>query len=87
MINPVITNLTTGSFLGLNLTLVSGDEVTIDTKNRTVMQGGTTNRMGSLTVGSTFWRLEPGDNTLTLTASAYDAGNASIYYRWTWEGI
>ena len=85
--NPVISNLTTGEFFKLSLTLVSGDTVTIDCSARTVVQGTSTNRMGSIATGSTFWSLQSGANSLTFAADSYDVGTASIQYRSSYIGV
>ncbi len=79
-INPVISNDTTGERLGLNLTLVSGDQVVIDMDNATIVQGST-NRMGNKATGSRFWSLSSGANTIRFSADAYDVGTAVITFR------
>jgi len=86
-INPVVSNDTTGQSLGLNLTLVSGDQVVIDMDNATILQGGSTNRMGGKSSGSRFWSLTPGVNTIRFSADAYDVGTAVIAFRSAHLGI
>ena len=92
-INPVITNSATGERFGLSLTLVAGDLVTIDCKNRTVVQGtvsglgGVTNRMGAKTANSTFFDILPGDNTILFSADTYDTGTATLSFRDAYAGI
>jgi len=85
-INPVVSNDTTGQSLGLNLTLVSGDQVVIDMDNATILQGST-NRMGSKTTSSRFWLLAPGNNTIRFSADAYDVGTAIVSFRSALLGI
>ncbi len=86
-INPVVSNDATGQSLGLNLTLVSGDQVVIDMDNATITQGGSTNRMGNKSAGSRFWILAPGANTIRFSADAYDVGAAVIAFRSALLGI
>ncbi len=81
MINPVIANDSTGEFVRLNLTLVAGDSLVISMKNRTIIQGGSTNRMGAFISGSKFWAILPGLNNLRVGADAYDVGYAIFNYR------
>lgn len=87
VINPIISNDSTGEKIGLNLTLVSGDSVVIDTGNTTILQGNATNRMGYKNTGSTFWSLNPGDNAIRFSADAYDVGTAVIAYRSAFLGL
>ena len=64
------------------LTLATGEYVTLDSDARSVLLNGTADRRTVLTVDSQWWDLEPGDNSFeltadtgtgTLTVSAYDA--------------
>lgn len=81
VISPVISNSTTGQKIALNLTLVTGDAIVIDTKNRTITQGGSTNKIGALMTGSSFWGLAPGDNVITYGANQYDTSTAFLVWR------
>lgn len=81
VISPVITNATTGQTIQLSLTLLTGDTLVIDTRERTITQGGSTNKIGSLATGSTFWGLAPGENLITYSANQYDTSTATIYFR------
>jgi len=81
VISPVISNSTTGQKIALNLTLVTGDTITVNTKDRTITQGGATNKIGSLMTGSSFWGLAPGDNIITYAANQYDTSTASLVWR------
>jgi hypothetical protein len=87
MENPRLTNLTTGAVMGLDISLVSGDIITVDMAKRTIIQGETTNRMSTKTTDSKFWMLEPGVNTLSLSATSYDEGYATITYRSAFIGL
>lgn len=86
--NPRIDNITTGRWLALTLSMVAGDIVTIDTYNKTIVQGGSTNRIDKLSGDSKWWWLEPGANTLRLTSTVSgEAGSASVTFRDAWWGI
>lgn len=86
--NPRITNLTTGKYISLNLTMNLGDSIVIDMDNRTIVQGGVTSRMAYFVEGSEFWELVVGNNTVQLTTSVSDElGSASVVYREAWMGI
>lgn len=86
-INPVLSNDSTGEVIRLNLTLSTGDILTIDMRRRLILQGGSTNRIGALLQGSKFWAILPGNNTIRLTADAYDAGYATVTWRCAFLGI
>lgn len=87
VISPVISNNTTGQKIALNLTLVTGDTIVINTKERTITQGGSTNKIGALMAGSSFWGLAPGDNVITYSANQYDTSTASLVWRSAIGGI
>lgn len=86
-INPTIYNETTGERIGLTLTLGASDSVVIDMARRTVLQGGSTNRMGAITTGSSFWALSPGDNLIRFAADSYDTGTANLSFRSAYLGL
>lgn len=73
VVNPKIYNVETRESLILNTTLQRGDLVTINTRQAekaiTLLRNGvTTNLIGSLAQGSTWFALAPGDNVFTITA-------------------
>jgi phage-related protein len=85
--NPRITNTTTGQYIELTASTVSGDEVIFDLYNRTVtLNGGSV--LASLEAGSTWWPLETGDNLIELTTdSGSDDGTAVIRYRLPYPAV
>lgn len=87
VISPTLTNATTGERIELNLTQGPGDLITIDMFERTITQGGETNRMGALAAGSTFWALEPGENVIYYSANAYDTSVVTLEWRSAFSGI
>lgn len=85
--NPSITNETTGESLSIVYTLLSStDYIEIDMYNRTVLLNGVTNIMQY--VSGDWWALQPGDNTIKLTASSNTVdAHADIEYRDAYLGI
>lgn len=73
VVNPKIYNVETSESMILNVTLQTGDLVTINTKQSekaiTLLRAGvTSNLIGSLQQGSTWFTLIPGDNIFTVAA-------------------
>lgn len=87
LINPSLSNLTTGKILNLNTSLASSSQsVTIDTFNRTVLLNGSVNYRQY--VSGDFWTLMAGANVVHLTAAAYNAlGTCLISYRDHYVGL
>jgi len=84
--NPSISNQTRGESLGLTYTLNSTtDYIEIDTYNRTILLNGITNIRQYFT--GDFIVLNPGDNTIRLSAASYAGGYAEIIYRDSYLGI
>lgn len=87
VINPVLTNATTGERMALTLTLGAADTIVIDMFERTIIQGGATNRMGALVTGSNFWALVPGENIIYYSADAYDISTSTLTWRSAFAGL
>lgn len=85
--NPVLHNDTVGAKLGLDLTLGLGDEVVVDMLARTIVQGGSTNRMAAKSTGSSFWALAPEANNLRFAADSFESGTVTISWRSAFAGI
>lgn len=85
--NPRITNETTGEYIEITATTTSTDTIIIDMYARTVtLNGGSI--LGSLLIGSSFWSLEPGSNSIALTTdSGSDEDEATIRYRIPLTGV
>lgn len=71
--NPTIYNVDTNEFFKFTLSMVKGDEVYINTKKKqkTIQfthNAVTTNIIGQLASGSTWFTLNPGDNLFMITA-------------------
>jgi len=84
MANPVLLNQTTGQQLGFNISLVTDDILTVNTRNGTVLLG-TADRLYTRTLTSSpilSFTLAPGDNDMHLTAGSWSAGSGvTITYR------
>jgi hypothetical protein len=66
--NPTITNSATGQVLKLNITLGDMDFLEIDTQSGNVTLNGQANRNNAVAVGSSFFKLPPGDTILDFTS-------------------
>ena len=71
--NPTIYNSETNEYIKLNITMSEGDVIFINTrtKQKTIQltsNGVTTNIIGNLVNGSTWFTLTPGDNLFIVTA-------------------
>ena len=87
-LNPVITNATTGESIGLTVDLAPGEWVEIRTAFGAAscrLHDGSS-AMGAVQPGSTFWQMQPGDNTLTYTDSGGDA-SVLIQYSPRYTGV
>lgn len=91
--NPSIYNLTTGEQFAVNISLTTGDEITINTnsgqKRITLKSGGvTTNIINSVARGSSWFTLVAGDNIFSYTA---DSGlinlDVTFYTTPLYEGV
>ena len=91
--DPTIYNNTTGQSFGLDLDLVSGDVVTIDTRRgslrATLNHSGTiTNVINAMTNGSEWVKLQPGSNEVRYNASSGGAALVcSVAFTPIYEGL
>ena len=76
--NPVIYKAD-GSYIGVNTTMVKGDEIIINTNSgkKAITKNGT-NILSKIKSGSTFLQLETGDNELTIDSDGGTEGN--VYF-------
>lgn len=75
VITPKIYNVDTNESMILNVSMISGDEIRIDTRQghksvKMISGDTTTNIIGTLEHGSSWFTLRPGDNIFTLDADA-----------------
>jgi len=86
--NPRIINTTLGRYIELNYTLPAGQTIEIDMLNKTIIQGGVTNRLSKKTDDSQWWWLDPGANVIQLrTNSVGESGTATVVHRHTYYGV
>lgn len=79
--NPVLINMDTNETLRFDgLILNSGDNITVDFKQRVALSSSGGNFYGSITSDSTFWTLEPGDTTFRYTADRAAAPSTLTLY-------
>lgn len=84
---PVITNLTTGEFIKINVTMSNSDVLIIDMKQRTITLNGA-NVLAERDPTSSWWALEPGNNNIQFTTSSSgNTGVAVINYRPALVGV
>lgn len=84
---PKITNSTTGKYIEVNTNLNSASDIltiTYDQDTLTIDKNGTS-VIGSLTSGSTYFKIEPGINNLTMSGSSVGSGaytSVAAYSAW-----
>jgi len=77
---PSITNEAAGKSLSINYAVGVGEYIEVDMYNRTVLLNGSVNILQY--VSGDWWAIQPGDNTIKLTASANDgSARADLIYR------
>lgn len=85
--SPTITNTTTGEFITVATNLSSSSDVlsiTYDKDSLSVTVNGVS-VLSSVSASSTFFKLEPGNNIITLTGSSLSSGAyVVVNYRDTW---
>ncbi|MCH8916629.1 MAG: phage tail family protein [Proteobacteria bacterium] len=85
---PRIFNETLDREMVLNMTLALGDQVIIDMQNKTIIQGGFTNRLDKKTGDSKWWWLDPGSNLIIFSTTASgDTGSCKIGFRDSYIGV
>lgn len=85
--NPQLINRRTGEMIRIEAVVYPGSELRIDMKNKIVTLDGL-NVYGLRSEGSTFWRLEPGENLIELITSVpSESSQAEIWYRSGFIGI
>jgi phage-related protein len=82
--DPRLINTTTDETWHWEGTVASGDFLTVDMEDRTVLLNGTASRYDGLTSSSVFWDLAPGDNSVQYRAAAFTASTATATWRSAW---
>jgi hypothetical protein len=75
-------------FISVVITLIVGDSLEINTKNRTVVLNGFATRRGAMTATSSWFRIKPGLNTVRYTAltAPGNTSRAVVSMRSAWIG-
>lgn len=81
--NPVLENVTAGVSIAFVGSLGTGETLVISSADRSVLLNGTASRYSWLVVGSSWWELAPGDNTVRLAGTS-GSGSVSFSYRSAW---
>lgn len=81
MVNPILTNSTTGAKISMTTSLLSGQSITIDTRFRikTVTRNDGTKLFSALSSDSALWTLVPGLNQISVQASGTDTTNSAVF--------
>jgi hypothetical protein len=85
--SPKITNSSTGEYLevGVNLTTSSNTLSIAYDKDTLRVELDGVSVISQVTTASTYWKLQPGSNTITLTGSSIsDGAYCTVSYRSTW---
>jgi hypothetical protein len=84
--NPVLRNMQTGQFIGINDILIAGDEVIISTyKGRKTITKNGVNIIDKIMPGSTFLQLEVGSNEFMIDSD--DEEIANMYFTLTYKRL
>lgn len=84
--NPVLYDMVSGRYIGINDTLASGDEVVISTyKGRKTITKNGVNVINKIKVGSSFLQLEVGDNEFMIDSD--DAAKDNMYFTLTYKRL
>lgn len=83
-VNPVIRNVSTGQYLGFNITLADGDVLTVDSELRSVVLNGTASRYYTIQAGSSWWDFEPGTTEIAYRAATTTTSNLTLTTRSAW---
>lgn len=81
--NPTLENITTGQTISFVGTVDTGQTLVISSLDRSVLLNGSASRYSWLTVGSSWWQLAPGANTVRLAGTS-GTGSVSFTYRSAW---
>jgi hypothetical protein len=83
IVNPVLENVTTGQAIAFTISVGAGETLVVSSLDRSVLLNGTASRYSSLVVGSSWWELAPGDNTVRLAGTS-GSGSVSFTFRSAW---
>lgn len=86
MVNPTLTNKTSGASMKLDISMIETETLTLDFYAKTALLNGFSSRYSSIIPGSSWWPLQPGANTVQLSAGSITANTrATVTYRDAWN--
>lgn len=83
IVNPTLENVTTGQTVAFTGSVAAGETLVISSLDRSVLLNGTASRYSWLVIGSSWWQLAPGDNTVRLAGTS-GSGSVSFTFRSAW---
>lgn len=83
LLNPRLEHIESGRFVRVSAGIAVGESVTLDSRSAAILLGGTVPRPSWQAAGSSWFQLQPGGNSLRLTADT-GAGNAVVSWRPGW---
>lgn len=86
VVNPTIQNLLTGEYITLNYTVASGETLTLNFSNHTILSGSTASRYYTFVPGSTWFSIYPGSQDITFrsTTSTHTSESINLSFRNGW---
>lgn len=82
-VNPTITHVGLGRTLTVNVTLASGEVLTVNSETKSILLGGTASRYSSLVQPAAWFDLAPGSNEIRF-GGASGSGTAGLAWRSGW---
>jgi hypothetical protein len=82
-VNPTILHVATGRQLTINVTLNSGETLTVDSQDHSILLSGSASRYSSLVQPATWFDLTPGTNEIRF-GGASGSGTAVLSWRSGW---
>lgn len=82
-VNPTILHVASGRQLTINVTLATGEVLTVDSAAQSILLGGTASRFSSLVQPASWFDLDVGSNEVRF-GGASGTGNATLTWRSGW---
>ena len=84
IVNPRISSVNLGRFLGFELSIATGDYLEVNFRDKTALLNGTASRYNNRVFGSSWFPLVPGVNVLQYSAAS-GSGQAEILWQNAWS--
>jgi len=88
-----ITNETTGEHITINAALLAGEKLEINTEfgnkyaELVKADGSRENVLHYISLDSTFWQLQPGDNIISLSGNVDESAELYVYWKHRYVGV